>query len=418
VGSFWANVLTTIIGYPVSWALHVAVEMAVGYPLGYLFSKFQNIDWLGYALFPLISAWLMPGVDQWIIYLAGIFGLIPALWISVKIEGNLLQRLFNQNDKSAIKKVVWKANKTTYLILAAFLGIMSSYHGLIKLHAFDFLRDRSDERVAFNSKLEGDILVSSDSDVFLFDLKDNKKKKFLSEDPKEIHGARFENQAMYDSQIWFTVVNFDNGRQEKLYRYDFVHGALKEMPSVKNINKIIPVKNGAFVFSGETYRLNGGNQKDDGIFKVSNDGHIQKVFDDGLTVSDESGVISPSGDKIAELRITNSKDLNIINTGPFLVQVELRIYDLTTKENTKIAELWGVFGYKNVDVFHISWHPSEDILYFSNTEFNESLDTFLKQVNLTELKQRYGTDGLVFNSEAMDSLLKKLGMKTRTGIFK
>lgn len=416
-GSFWANVLTTIVGYPISWILHVAVGMAVGYPIGFLFSKFHNIDWLGYALFPLISAWLMPGVDQWMIYLAGIFGLIPAFWISVKIEGKLLQKLFKGQDSTGVKKVVWKANRATYLLLAAFLGIMSLYHGLIKLHAFDLLRNRSDERVTFSSKLEGDILVSSDSEIYLFNLHEGKNKRILSRDLKNIYGKRFENMAMGEKLAWLTLVDFSKCRQEKLYRYDLVHNTLTEIAAWRNINKVVPVNDGAFVFSGESYISRTNNQKEDGIYKVSNDGHTKKVFDTGLHGANKAGVISPAGDKIAIIKMTDSKNLNIMHTGPFLVQAELSVYNFDSKETAEITNLWGIFQYKNIDNFHISWHPSKDIVYFSNTEFSGSSEDFLRRIHLNELKQQYGTGDVVFDSEAMESLLNEMSMVAKTKIY-
>lgn len=414
IGSLLSNILTTLVGYPISWGLHVAVTIAVGYPVGYLFMKFKYIDWLGYILFPLMSAWLMPGVDVWVMYLAGIFGLIPAFWISTRIESQLLVKLFKEHEPKTVQKAVWKANQTTYLMLAAFLGVMCLYHGLIKLHAFDFLRDRSEERVAFNHDVQGNILVTSEYNIFLLDLPGHKTKKVLPKGVVKSQREKIEKIAVGEHLFWFTKVDFDSGRQEKLYRYDLHSQQIKEISAWKRINKMVPAKDDAFVFIGDSYSP---ENSPEGIIKVSHAGDVQKVYLDGLTEAKESGVISPAGDKLAELKLTHAEDLKIFKYGPYLVQAVLRVYDLNNKEYIKVADLWGIFRYENAYNFHLSWHPGGDILYFSNAEYAGGVHELLKEIKLKDLKNGLEKDYSAFDSTDLSALLKKLNVNVTAGIY-
>ncbi|MFH0898640.1 MAG: hypothetical protein V1855_03610 [bacterium] len=129
-----ANILTTIIGFPLSWALLFGLEyLATGGSCGPGFST------IGKSIITVIveSAWICPREQAfWLIPVAAIICLVVAFFISVFYEYVVLKRYFKQCDKQQIKKTVWITNTVTYalLVVACLIYLFVTIQGqVIKL---------------------------------------------------------------------------------------------------------------------------------------------------------------------------------------------------------------------------------------------------------------------------------------------
>ncbi len=112
----FANLITTIIGFPLSWGLLLGLELlTTGGSCG---PGFHNI---GTSIITVImeAAWICPWEEQlfWMVPIAFIICLIIAYFISVWIEYVVLKRIFNAFEASKIKKIVLIANSITYSLL-------------------------------------------------------------------------------------------------------------------------------------------------------------------------------------------------------------------------------------------------------------------------------------------------------------
>ena len=132
-GSTLANLSSTLVGYPLSWFVHLGLTMLVAY---LEFRGPAQSNFLSYILFPLTSAVVM-SISPWQLCLAGIFGLIPAFFISVPLENNILKKIFNECEPQRVRNSVWQANKITYFILAAILFVLFLIFFLTFLKPFD-----------------------------------------------------------------------------------------------------------------------------------------------------------------------------------------------------------------------------------------------------------------------------------------
>ncbi len=111
-----ANAVSTIVGYPLTWILTVALQMVTGggraYGINTWWSKVLAVTWQ--------SPWLIPyeGELYWMIPVAALVGLVPAYFASVFVEGHILKRSLKTADRLTLWKLTWKANQTSYLLLA------------------------------------------------------------------------------------------------------------------------------------------------------------------------------------------------------------------------------------------------------------------------------------------------------------
>ncbi|MCK5215312.1 MAG: hypothetical protein KAR05_08165 [Candidatus Omnitrophica bacterium] len=417
IGSFLANVLTTLVGYPVSWILHVAVTMVVGYPLGYALSEWAKLEWMEYALFPLMSAWLMPGVSPWQIYLAGIFGLIPAFWLSVWIEGRLLLKLFAENKREDIKQAVWRANKATYLLLALFLGVMCAYHSLVELHAFDIFRDRSDEQVSFQMEPQEDLLVSSGSGFYLLDPSERVKDKIDIHDLKKSRYGRFEESLLKEKEVWFTIDDFDKTRNENLYKYELDTKKLTKISSWKNVNDLAARGEDVFVFVGAEFAYDKDDVEESAICKVAKDDKVGVLYEGGLTPRKGGSYLSPNGEKVAYVKMTGSRGLGIYRKGPYFLTAQVRVYNFDQKNDVKIADVAMINDFKNVEGIHVSWHPGKNTVYFSDIDRVNDFDSLMKVIRLEELKEKYGDEGQFYESEKAMAVVSDIFARLDIGIY-
>lgn len=134
--SFFANLLSTLIGIPLAWALLFCVEL-----LFMFVSSFSPLTREAGTLQKILetvlgAAWLGPyeGDLWWMIPTAAAVGLIPAYFVSVYIEFKVTKRYLPAQDPIALKKAVKTGNLITYaLLLAACIGLFVSQY--IKIRA-------------------------------------------------------------------------------------------------------------------------------------------------------------------------------------------------------------------------------------------------------------------------------------------
>lgn len=127
---FWAtttaNIVSTLIGIPITWSLLAFIQMAIPggggiFPnlpvvLKMILSVTLQAPWLlpyERALFLMIPASMM-------------FLLIPFFFVSVWIESLILIKVFKiSSDARLVKKTCWAANLASYLLLFLFcLGVL------------------------------------------------------------------------------------------------------------------------------------------------------------------------------------------------------------------------------------------------------------------------------------------------------
>ena len=124
-----ANLLSTFVGFPLSWLLHFLVEMA-SYIFPYMAQKFDlefisattyhNNELLFDILGLLVTApWIAPIEDKlhWMIPAAGIISLIPAYFVTVFFEYKFLKKRISI-DALIVRKNIIKINLYSYLFLA------------------------------------------------------------------------------------------------------------------------------------------------------------------------------------------------------------------------------------------------------------------------------------------------------------
>ncbi len=124
--SFVSNLVSTILGIPLSWALLFGIELGTTSGRSFGISTFlQKV-----IAVTLQAAWLVPyeGDLEWMIPIAAMIGLIPAFFLSVFIEYLIVKRFFKEKDKTVIRGAVWRANIITYCILFVLLVIYLIYN--------------------------------------------------------------------------------------------------------------------------------------------------------------------------------------------------------------------------------------------------------------------------------------------------
>lgn len=120
-----ANLVSTIVGYPLSWALLLGLEFLTtgGSALG-----LSNL-WRMAAAVTLQAAWLIPYESElrWMIPVAGMVGLVPAFFLSVWIEHWTLRK-FPMGESKFQRDHVRLANLASYAFLYAILFAILSFN--------------------------------------------------------------------------------------------------------------------------------------------------------------------------------------------------------------------------------------------------------------------------------------------------
>ena len=123
VSSATANVISTIIGVPITWGILYLMQISIalmlggissgysGFTMGAFFQKFLTVIWE--------SPWLLNSRDTyWMIPTAQLILLVPFFFSSWKIEYFVVKRINRQLQLRAINLTCFRANLITYLLLA------------------------------------------------------------------------------------------------------------------------------------------------------------------------------------------------------------------------------------------------------------------------------------------------------------
>ncbi len=130
-GSIVANLVSTVLGFPLLWFALVLVQLLVGG------GSMPNLPepWFSVYTVTIQAAWLLPFEDRfyWMIPTAGIVLLVPAFFVTVIVEGRFYRTMFRESATAdGIKAATWKMHLVSYglLFLAGFvlLGAAVSDH--------------------------------------------------------------------------------------------------------------------------------------------------------------------------------------------------------------------------------------------------------------------------------------------------
>jgi hypothetical protein len=120
-GAAKANLVSTIVGVPLAWAIMLAVEFATLYPAILAAEKWHwRLDEspVFYIFYVLGMAWTGPaGHSAWPIALAAALLLIPTFFVSIRIERRLYRRFYTEQDTISVDHACWSANLYSYALL-------------------------------------------------------------------------------------------------------------------------------------------------------------------------------------------------------------------------------------------------------------------------------------------------------------
>ncbi len=128
-----ANLVTTLLGFPLAWVLMFLLEMAGWLFLSPLRDNFPHFDVAlgsvpGRVLLGILSsAWLGPTNSKIAITSAFVFLFVPAFVLSGWIEAKMVVADLNPDDFHTVKRTVWKANLLSYLFLAVVGAVILQY---------------------------------------------------------------------------------------------------------------------------------------------------------------------------------------------------------------------------------------------------------------------------------------------------
>jgi len=126
----WANVASTLLGYPFAWLLQFLIQLGLMTLIPMLVSDtsspiFSNpiVQSLGFIFG---AAWLVPLESSfwWMIPAAGMVGLIPAFFVSVWVETKVANRFFKDRIPN-LRKAIFQSNVGSYIfLLIVLLGVL------------------------------------------------------------------------------------------------------------------------------------------------------------------------------------------------------------------------------------------------------------------------------------------------------
>ena len=133
-----ANLVSTLVGLPLTWVALVALEFLSGYVLVKV-AKAESFPphWLGEVGVIVLSApWLGPfrAGGHWIIPVATATLLVPFFFVSVWIEALTVRKALSASGNADWRLVVWKANLISY----GFLFVATLIWLLVGLAAHDW----------------------------------------------------------------------------------------------------------------------------------------------------------------------------------------------------------------------------------------------------------------------------------------
>ena len=123
-GVFPANLVSTLLGFPIAWGLMLGIEFVSGYLLLGAYHVFPSIQRITespifqLASLPFFSAWV--GNNPVMVPVAAVVLLIPSFFISIWIERKICTRIWVSEpaiNLSSVQRAVRQANIVSYLFL-------------------------------------------------------------------------------------------------------------------------------------------------------------------------------------------------------------------------------------------------------------------------------------------------------------
>ena len=125
-----ANLVSTLLGFPLAWGIMWGISIAVTSGIG---EEALGMDTFPKKLFAVTveAPWLIPYEHDlyWMIPTAAIILLVPAYFVSVWSEGLIMRAMLPKETKSAVFPAVWKANLASYGFLLL-LGVAWLAHSI------------------------------------------------------------------------------------------------------------------------------------------------------------------------------------------------------------------------------------------------------------------------------------------------
>lgn len=116
-GSLGANLLSTFVGVPLTWAVLLGLQFVTGGDSSGSGVGIHSVTWQ--------APWLLPYERHlhWMIPTAAIVLCVPFLLASVLVENLFLRRIWQEQASVTILRACWIANGLTYGCLVAFWGV-------------------------------------------------------------------------------------------------------------------------------------------------------------------------------------------------------------------------------------------------------------------------------------------------------
>jgi hypothetical protein len=131
-----ANLLTTLVGFPMIWLVVLILELAFWFAVYRLVEKHEHLERImatppGQLLTGALSAaWLGPTNSKLAVTAAFVALLLPAFFVSAWLEAKMVARCNWNENATAVKRAVWQANMLSYLFLAVFGVLILRYQFL------------------------------------------------------------------------------------------------------------------------------------------------------------------------------------------------------------------------------------------------------------------------------------------------
>ncbi len=115
-GIIVANLVSTLVGLPLTWGMMLILNIVT---TGTTAMGLKTLPAL-LASVVLQSSWLVPYRDQlpWMIPTATLVLLLPYFFVTVYVERLVLAKLWKSHPRQLVRDFSWKANLTSYGILA------------------------------------------------------------------------------------------------------------------------------------------------------------------------------------------------------------------------------------------------------------------------------------------------------------
>ena len=121
----WSNLLSTVVGIPVTWVLLLILEIVVGGALGWA------LNWAGATTLSRVIAtvltapWLLPQYPERSseFLIAGLLLCLPLFLMSVWCEGTFARRFLASAERTQAVAWAWRANSVSYVFVVGALVV-------------------------------------------------------------------------------------------------------------------------------------------------------------------------------------------------------------------------------------------------------------------------------------------------------